>query len=230
MARQYIPKDSRIRNFVEIVLSYYDHFERLETELLRDGKISKEKFDRSRSNAKEVLIRKIKAFDLYDETLSLEENITVVKEKYDKIKQRARRKFLRGLENGPIAFEGDIIITDPCYIRREDDDDREIENYGLTKFIACDTVYGDWACTTFEKDTKEVLGRFCADGGMVGIFLLREVLQYNPDFDYHIARPWTTTLIKNFNGKVWTHYDKKKDSLQVFGEGNINFFTSQTGF
>ena len=29
-----------------------------------------------------------------------------------------------------------------------------------------------------------------------------ELLKYNPDFDYHINKPWTTTLIKNFKGTV----------------------------
>lgn len=34
----------------------------------------------------------------------------------------------------------------------------------------------------------EKIGYFCADAGMVAVFLLDEVLKYNPDFDYHINR------------------------------------------
>lgn len=199
-------------------------------------------------------------------------------------------------------FDGDIIITDPCYIvKKRDESDRpkwsdfmsrkdysekalaeegltkeQIEdvknneffpqyeklqeaeeawesthpddwekcNYGddmdligLNTCITSGTIYGDWGCTTFDSDTKEPLGEFCADAGMVGVFDLSEVLNYNPAFDYHINRPWTTTLIKNFKGEV--HIDrvttKGDDYISVVGKGidkvtgkPICFFTRQT--
>ena len=43
---------------------------------------------------------------------------------------------------------------------------------------------------------------FCADAGLVSVFLLDEILKYNPAFDYHINKKWTTALIKDFNGTV----------------------------
>ena len=82
---------------------------------------------------------------------------------------------------------------------------------------------------------------------MVAVFLLDEVLKYNPNFDWYNTRPWTTTLIKDFDGEVEfevihtegvyeddTEYHKKGDkwvckSLHVIGKGNINFETRQTG-
>ena len=85
------------------------------------------------------------------------------------------------------------------------------------------------------------MGELFADTGMVGVFLLDEVLAYNPDFDYHINRPWTTTLIKDFEGTVELKLKRKKrnrkyeglndidDSVQVIGKGNINFLAGQTG-
>ena len=76
-------------------------------------------------------------------------------------------------------FDGDIIITDPCY-----------------------TIYGDWGCTVFDSDTKKPLGRFCADAGLVSVLLLDEVLAYNPNFNYHLERPWTTTIIPDFKGAI----------------------------
>ena len=63
------------------------------------------------------------------------------------------------------------------------------------KIISVDTLYGDWSCITYNSDTHEKIGEFCADAGMVGVFLLDEVLKYNPDFNYHIDRPWTTRRI-----------------------------------
>lgn len=66
-----------------------------------------------------------------------------------------------------------------------------------------------------------------ADAGMVAVFLLDEVLKYNPDFDYHINREWTTTLIKDFDGEINYYVD---DDAHIIGVGNVNFFTTQTGF
>lgn len=146
----------------------------------------------------------------------------------------------------------DIIITDPCYIIRDNNDwDKcdygdNMEALGLIHFLVSSTLYGDWSCTTFDYEDNP-LGRFCADSGQVAVFLLDEVLKYNPDFDYHITKPWTTTLIKNFTGNIWIErrhiegeYDKdtfnykkgdkwEDDVISVVGEGNVNFHTIQTG-
>lgn len=173
------------------------------------------------------------------------------------------------LDSVPKAFDGDIIITDPCYVI-DDDDWYAIDvaqkfvisdggllcnrSFGGMNFIYRDTIYGDWGCTTFNTDTKEVIGNFCADAGLVSVFLLDEVLQYDPSFDYHINRTWTTTLIKDFKGTVQfvvvyedghykdeTKYHKKGEhwedySVEVVGHGinritgkPINFVGRQTG-
>lgn len=91
-------------------------------------------------------------------------------------------------------------------------------------------------------------GEFCADAGLVAVFLLDEVLAYNPDFDWYESKPWTTTLIRDFDGDIemkvihtegvydedtkWYKKGEKwtDDSLSVVGTGNINFETHQTGF
>lgn len=160
-----------------------------------------------------------------------------------------------------IKLCGDIIITDPCYVVQNDEDwgkcryGEDMSNLGIKHYIVRDTLYGDWSCTTFDSNTKQPIGEFCADAGMVGVFLLDEVLKYNPDFDYHINRPWTTTLIRNFKGAVSfqvVHYvgvyedsnkfHKKGDSFEddevrVIGHGidtqtgkQISFIGKQTGF
>lgn len=145
-----------------------------------------------------------------------------------------------------MKFKGDIIITDPCYICKDDDWYKcncgsYMECLGIENYICRDTIYGDWSCTTFDTDTGEPIGRFCADAAMVAVFLLDEVLKYNPDFDCHIEKPWTTTLIKDFDGEVnfevihtgmydddseWFEYD----CVEVVGSGNVNFIGKQTGF
>lgn len=119
-----------------------------------------------------------------------------------------------------LEVDGDIIITDPCYIIRKlgneiTDDDwaacgygGNMENLGISRYLTRDTIYGDWSCTTFDttngkyKGERTSIGRFCADSGQVSVFLLDEILKYNPDFDLHITNPRTATLIKNFKGSV----------------------------
>lgn len=204
-----------------------------------------------------------------------------------------------------MKFKGDIIITDPCYVikNREEnphvypnsDDpnyrvaldayrrwDREHDDWircdcgsnmeilGFTTFISEPTIYGDWSCTTWDlgnKNPKDFveeeceryrenerikglygklsaqyrkildepkielpsIGTFCANSGQVGVFLLNEVLKYNPEFDYHLNRPWTTTLIENFDGEI-EYYVDSEECAHILGTGNINFYTGQTGF
>lgn len=77
-----------------------------------------------------------------------------------------------------------------------------------------------------KEDIKGAIGNFCADAGLVGVFLLDEVLKVNPEFDYHINKPHTTTLIKNFAGEIKDIEDD--GSLHIKGVGNINFITFQT--
>ena len=138
---------------------------------------------------------------------------------------------------------------------KERKDDWELSEYGnnmevlgLTTYLTSDTLYGDWSCHTINEDTKQVLGKFCADSGMVGVFILDEILKYNPEFDYHINREWTTTLIKNFTGDIKIEkehitgiyefdndFHKKNekwedDIIYVTGKGNINFKTYQSCF
>ena len=121
-----------------------------------------------------------------------------------------------------------------------------MEVLGIKTYFTESTLYGDWSCTTFElkdefKDLSiekinnehvkaKKLGYFCADAGLVSVFLLDEVLKYNPDFDWHKNPKYshTTTLIKDFEGDV--EYVVSNDEAFIRGTGNINFITRQSGF
>lgn len=233
--------------------------------------------------------------------------------KFDKFMRSTYCNYDRYLDSEPMQFDGDIIITDPCYITKEQDDadepkwsdyyaytsiydypdynkqtrtselfeadskiydeahrkwsdahpdDWEVCAYGknmgalgIHNYMTRDTLYGDWSCTTFNADTEEKIGEFCADAGMVAVFDLKEVMNYNPAFDYHIERPWTTTLIRDFKGVVqfqvrhiegvyedttewWNEGDTWEEYVvEVVGKGinkstgkPINFIGRQTGF
>ena len=127
----------------------------------------------------------------------------------------------------------DIIITYPCYIRMDEKKDK------IPYDLIADTIYGDWGCTVYNKDTKEKLGRFCADASFVCIAKLKDVLKYNPDFEKWMKEhDWCVTLIKNFTGTAYIKYDIKHFEYEgkpdkdlycyIEGVGNINFIAGQT--
>ena len=211
-------------------------------------------------------------------------------------------------------FKGTIVITDPCYIikenpikcpneedfglpesinskpfkdystpeelaykaaldkyfeesRKYNDWDKcnygeNMEILGIHNYISEPTIYGDWGCTTYqtEKEPKELLesilrisndnlenkeygndelpildegkaiGGFCADAGLVGVFLLDEILAYNPEWKSWIEEhSWCATIIENFEGEVEYYIDKVDKEAHIVGTGSINFYTNQTG-
>lgn len=125
-----------------------------------------------------------------------------------------------------------------------------MEALGISTYFTEDTIYGDWGCSTYKiaEDPYKVinnfveaeekgedyridcfkLGDFCADAGLVSVFLLDEVRKYNPDIDEWIAsHDWCVTTIPDFVGEVNYYVDKNKEA-HIIGIGNINFFTTQT--
>ena len=139
----------------------------------------------------------------------------------------------------------DIIITDPCYVMRSDayndnDWDRcgygsKMENLGSfteDKYATADTIYGDWGCTTYNLDTDEEIGSFCADAGLVSVFSLEQVQAYNPKYD-PMKSPWCATVIRDFTGDVTlkTKFDEATCEITryVEGRGSVNFIGTQTG-
>lgn len=184
-----------------------------------------------------------------------------------------------------MEFKGDIIITDPCYLIRDEHWGSDIsysgdrlEAFGFTKYIWEDTLYGDWSCTVYkgtEESTKSmrkiwtdlyikawsvqnsvladpsqfeelegnylkslakfredhkssILGTFCADAGLVGVFYVDEVLAYNPALKESLndSKSWFT-VIKGFDGNVESLTDG--EIRHLVGTGNINFYTEQSG-
>lgn len=134
----------------------------------------------------------------------------------------------------------DILITDPCYVIEDDDwmkSDlgRDLDSFGMTKYATKSTLYGDWSCTVFDKDSRKPIGEFCADAGIVSVFSLDEVKKcLNPKIeDWVKEHPWCATILRNYTGKVQikTGYDKKNYEFYryVDGEGSINFIGNQTG-
>ena len=160
------------------------------------------------------------------------------------------------LDSEPVEFDGDIVITDPCYIMKKDTEDwvkcdigYELDKLGFSTFMTRDTLYGDWSCTVFNtNDKKEKMGRFCADAGMVTVALLEDIKKYNPSFEeeYLIKRNHCAAVIKDFKGTIkfvvkrelfeYKGEQHEDFCLEIVGEGintktnnPINFTTKQTG-
>ena len=125
-----------------------------------------------------------------------------------------------------------------------------MEALGISTYFTESTIYGDWGCSTYkiEENPYEVvnnlveayeneedyeikcskLGDFCADAGLVSVFLLDEIRKYNPDIDKWIEEhSWCVTTIPDFDGEV-NYYVDKSNEAHIIGIGNINFFTAQT--
>ena len=88
----------------------------------------------------------------------------------------------------------------------------------------------------YEDDESSVfceskdIGGFCADAGLVGVFLLDEILAYNPNWKSLIEEhSWCATIIENFEGEVEYYIDKVNEEAHIVGTGSINFYTAQTG-
>lgn len=174
--------------------------------------------------------------DTYEVCKPLINNLPHITENYDMY-----------LDSTPKHYKGDIIITDPSYFISNEDLNSDILNKNKFKpipsLIMHNTLYGDWSCVTYDINSHSTLGNFCADTGMVAVAKLKDVRKYNPSFDYHISRPWTTTIIENFDGEVYFEIKRRRQtdgwvySLYVVGNGvnfktgkPIQFRTKQVGF
>lgn len=151
------------------------------------------------------------------------------------------------MDSEPKEFDGDILITDPCYFVKDDDDILDLSAINIPTSISRDTIYGDWSCTVTDSNNNK-LGNFCADAGLVCVADLNEVVKYNPDILNQIKEcPWAYTVIKNFKGTVqfiiqeneYEHNGKPclDYEVKIFGQGvnklngePVKFIGCQTGF
>lgn len=138
-----------------------------------------------------------------------------------------------------MKFKGTIVITDPCYLDSDNsilDDSNwwkessygeDMSQFGFTSYISESTIIGDWSWRTINLDSEEIIGKFCADAGMVCVCLLEEVLNFNPKFEkWAKSHPWCATIIEDFDGDVKYIVDENDDMMfHIVGKGNINFTT-----
>lgn len=136
--------------------------------------------------------------------------------------------------------DGDIIITDPCYID-------EFINPSHSR----STLYGDWGCSVWSFDPgvekapkkgEKPFGEFCADSGQVCVTVLGSYARKKIE-EWLKGREWCATIIDGFKGKVeyvevveYSAYEgewAESRSLRVRGIGikdgkPYGFITAQT--
>ena len=130
-------------------------------------------------------------------------------------------------------FKGDIVITDPMYIVKSEEDWHRCE-YGenleaLKIFTYITSGNGDeFASDVISLDAPERFGEFASDSCMVSVMLLSEVRQYNFDFDKDLGQ-YCYTVIKDFDGEVqlfeMEECDDNGQRVYFMGKGNKNFRT-----
>ncbi len=152
----------------------------------------------------------------------------------------------------PVRFDGDIIITDPTYAVESKIWTTEADiysGYGLDSvfgddYIFGDTIYGDWSCTVYGVGSRNpqkfisqyqastgnlirglpVLGNFCADAGLVGVFYADRSRKIK-SIPRHC---WTR--IDDFHGTVQRYVVGQSVYIIGFSDsGRDNFVSIQTG-
>ena len=105
-------------------------------------------------------------------------------------------------------FDGDLLVTDPMYVMQAGDDwgrseyGFRMEELGVRTYLTAETLMGDWDCRAYDAVTGKEIGRFCSDSGLVSVFLMEEILQYNPAYNEHLVHPYTAVWIRDFRGTV----------------------------
>ena len=122
-----------------------------------------------------------------------------------------------------------IVITDPCYLMKTRSDWAEcdygqcMERLGITldNHYVNFTNVGDGEWKIRDKATKKLIGSFGADSGQIGVFLLSEVLRYNPDFlTKYPYMDRIATVIEDFAGDIDFYYSEKPHhAMQIEGRG-----------
>lgn len=130
-----------------------------------------------------------------------------------------------------------LMFTDPCYISNDEDwgdafDYDSLQITGFSQYEWEDTGYGDGCPRVFkipvgknpseflenefaESEDIEEIGGCGVDSGTFGVFLVREVEEYDPEF-YDRIPPHCYTIIEKFSGSVYPERDENGNTHFCF--------------
>jgi hypothetical protein len=126
-----------------------------------------------------------------------------------------------------------MVITDPCYLMREDG---KLSDWDDCSYGACmerlgfhvgnyrvePTGLGDGSWKVKDSSGRK-LGEVSADSGLTGVFLMDEVLKYNPDVRKMKYFDVLATVIEDFDGEIeFSRYRRKYgEPLVIKGVGTV---------
>ena len=134
-------------------------------------------------------------------------------------------------EQHMVADNDTIIITDPCYLMKDEDWDEYLDKmfqtslvdylrneHNFGEVIAADTGIGDWSNEVYTVDGEDTtLGEFTADAGMVAVFTASDLTNYGYDEDElkRLVKNGCATIIPNYSGDIMLEYEYTVDGTPV---------------
>ena len=110
-----------------------------------------------------------------------------------------------------MKFHGTLLITDPAFVAKSQEDwdacayGDDMGALGMKTVLPALVTEGEEDFMARDTDSGAILGTFVSDSGVAAAMLLEEILQYDPDFDEHLACPENVVLIPDFDGEVTRH-------------------------
>lgn len=134
-----------------------------------------------------------------------------------------------------MKFCGNILLTDPVYIIKNNSDDdwkrllsegsdhAALYLLGITNYLSGEI--GEDSARDVISDNKMRIGSFCSDSALFCVCELKQVLWYNPDFLSSLEKSRECfCVINDFDGEIMSVVDEKCNS-QIIGIGNNGFKT-----
>lgn len=127
------------------------------------------------------------------------------------------------------SFKGSIVIGDPSYFVKSDDDwekcnfGEDLKSLGFTDYLYID--FPDDPQIVKNAEDSEVLGGICQDSGVIVVVYKNELEKYNPDYEKDFYDENNRTIIDNFDGEILV----EKVSVSVDGYEDEDTIISSIG-
>lgn len=131
-------------------------------------------------------------------------------------------------------FKGNIIIIDPCYFIKSEDDFELCSNNGedVSNLDLSKLGFTDYLCFEFpddpqiviEQNSKKIIGGICQDSCLMSVVYKNELQKYNPDYDEDLnLSVRNITIIENFIGDIEYKTVPITQDTVITGTGNVCF-------
>lgn len=118
----------------------------------------------------------------------------------------------------------DIVIIDPVYFVSEENLWEEFAETLDKSLIGCTEAIvdelTDYRQTEIIDKDENIIGEWCSDSGLLGCFLLDEVIACSKDFAED-SDNWADycVIIRNFTGQIFFEKEQRNIPLDFLGEG-----------